>query len=183
MNTPNERFPRDAQYVPTSPVAIGGFWENLEMIRPVAWVIALIVFIGMECIFWFAMIQDKMHGAPLIAKAAVTLIPLIPAGYVLLVGYVYVDSKRRGMRYVMWTLLAIFINNFIGIILYFLLRDPLPTPCPKCGHQARGGFSFCPKCGTEILRACNTCHKKLEIGWVRCAYCGAPVGGQEVKGG
>ncbi len=44
---------------------------------------------------------------------------------VLLIGYVYADAKRRGMRYVMWTLLAIFIPNAIGIILYFVMRDPL----------------------------------------------------------
>jgi len=51
--------------------------------------------------------------------------------FVLLVGYVFGDAKRRGMNHVLWTLLAIFIPNAIGIILYFILRDPIPVPCPR----------------------------------------------------
>ena len=56
----------------------------------------------------------------------------VAAAYVLLVGYVYGDSRRRGMNHVLWTLLAIFIPNAIGIILYFILREPVPLPCPAC---------------------------------------------------
>ena len=59
--------------------------------------------------------------------------------YVLLVGYVYGDARRRGMNHVLWTLLAIFIPNAIGIILYFILRDPVPVPCPSCGAPAQQG--------------------------------------------
>ena len=57
--------------------------------------------------------------------------------YVLLVGYVFGDARRRGMNYVLWTLLSIFIPNAIGIILYFILRDPVPVPCPTCAMPAR----------------------------------------------
>jgi hypothetical protein len=53
--------------------------------------------------------------------------------FVLLIGYVNGDARRRGMRYVLWTLLAIFIPNAIGIILYFVLRDPLMRVCQQCG--------------------------------------------------
>ena len=59
--------------------------------------------------------------------------------YVLLVGYVYGDARRRGMNHVLWTLLAIFIPNAIGIILYFILRDPVPVPCPTCGDAGEEG--------------------------------------------
>ena len=61
------------------------------------------------------------------------LFPLLLAGYALLIGYVYGDARRRGMRYVMWTLLAIFLFNGIGIILYFILREPLMVYCSRCG--------------------------------------------------
>ena len=37
--------------------------------------------------------------------------------YILLVGYIYGDARRRGMRPVLWALLAFFIPNAIGIIL------------------------------------------------------------------
>src|SRR5271156_976900 len=59
---------------------------------------------------------------------------LMLAIYVLLIGYVNGDAKRRGMRYVMWTLLAILIPNAIGVILYFILRDPPLKPCPRCAQ-------------------------------------------------
>ena len=74
--------------------------------------------------------------------------------YVLLVGYVYGDARRRGMNHVLWTLLAIFIPNAIGIILYFILRDPVPVPCPACGTPARKGHAFCAGCGTAVRAAC-----------------------------
>jgi hypothetical protein len=178
MSDLNERFPKDVKYVPVSPTTTGGFWANLKLIRPVAWVVAIAVLVGVECIFWIGLFPEKLPpDTALFPKLALSLVPIILFIYVMLIGYVYVDAKRRGMRYVMWTLLATFINNFIGIIIYFLLRDPLPTPCPKCGHLARSTFSFCPDCGAELLRVCKSCHKKLEMGWVSCAWCGTPVGG------
>jgi hypothetical protein len=92
-----------------------------------------------------------------------------------LIGFVNGDAKRRRMRYVMWTLLAIFIPNFIGIILYFLLRDPLPQPCGACGKTADGSFSFCPHCGARLGLSCAQCHRPVEAGWVNCAYCGTKL--------
>jgi hypothetical protein len=95
--------------------------------------------------------------------------------YVLLVGYVYGDARRRGMNQVLWTLLAIFIPNAIGIILYFVLRDPIPIPCPSCGALARKGHSFCAKCGTAVCRCCAQCRQPVEPGWSHCARCGTSL--------
>ncbi len=92
--------------------------------------------------------------------------------YVLLIGYVYGDARRRGMRYVVWTLLAIFIPNCIGIILYFLLRDPLQHPCPSCGALYKPGMAYCPNCGVPVGRVCPQCNRPAEEGWKNCAYCG-----------
>lgn len=181
MSELNDRFPKDLKYVPVTPVATGGFWANLKLIRPVAWTIAIVVFVGFECLLWLLAFHDESKFIGLAPKIAISLMPIILFIYVMMIGYVYVDAKRRGMRYVMWTLIATFINNFIGIIIYFLLRDPLPTPCPKCGHMARSTFAFCPDCGAELLRICRSCRKKLEMGWVSCAWCGTPVGGQAAK--
>jgi hypothetical protein len=99
-------------------------------------------------------------------------LPLVVAAYVLVVGYIYGDARRRGMRYVMWTLLAIFVPNGIGIILYFILRDPMPVYCSNCGHSMQAGFAFCPVCGTNVLPACGSCGKTLQPGWTHCAWCG-----------
>jgi hypothetical protein len=183
MNAFNEELPRDAGTGMSIEPATGGFWANLKLIRPVAWVIALALFFGLLAVFWIyiwpSQSADEAARTPfalkIFASLAASTFCLV---YVLLVGYVHVDAKRRGMRYVMWTLLAMFIGNFIGIILYFLMRDPMPTPCPKCSKLSAQSFTFCPHCGAELMRTCRVCHKKLGAGWSNCAYCGTPVTGQ-----
>jgi RNA polymerase sigma factor (sigma-70 family) len=105
------------------------------------------------------------------------LIPLFVAVWVLLVGYVNGDAKRRGMRRVMWTLLAIFVPNALGIILYFLLRDPLPSACPGCGNMVAGSFAFCPHCGIVLTPACPNCRRSVERTWANCAHCGTKLPG------
>ncbi|HYN02910.1 MAG TPA: zinc ribbon domain-containing protein [Vicinamibacteria bacterium] len=97
--------------------------------------------------------------------------------FVLLVGYVFADARRRGMNHVLWTLLAIFIPNAIGIILYFILRDPIPVPCPACGTPARKGHAFCAGCGAAVRAACPQCRQPIETGWRNCARCGAALTG------
>jgi len=92
--------------------------------------------------------------------------------YVLLVGYVWGDARRRGMNHVLWMLLAIFVPNAIGIILYFVLRDPIPIPCPACGTPARKGHAFCAACGTAVSPACPQCRQPLEPGFRHCTRCG-----------
>ena len=119
-------------------------------------------------------------------KALVFVLPLflatlIGAGalgtFVLLVGYVFGDARRRGMNHVLWTLLAIFIPNAIGIILYFILRDPIPVPCPACGTPATKGHAFCAGCGAAVRAACPQCRQPIEPGWRNCARCGAALTG------
>jgi uncharacterized membrane protein len=95
--------------------------------------------------------------------------------YVLLVGYVCGDARRRGMNHVLWTLLAIFIPNAIGIILYFILRDPVAVPCPSCGAPARKGHAFCASCGAAVRVSCPQCRQPVEPGWRNCARCGASL--------
>ena len=83
----------------------------------------------------------ERSGTALLMVSPLFLLSLVGVAflgaYVLLVGYVFADAKRRGMNHVLWTLLAIFIPNAIGIILYFILREPIPVPCPACGSPAK----------------------------------------------
>jgi hypothetical protein len=97
------------------------------------------------------------------------------AVFVLLVGYVYGDARRRGMNEVLWTLLAIFIPSAVGIILYVSLRDPIPVPCPSCGTPARKGYAYCASCGAAVRAPCPQCRQPVEAGWRNCVHCGAPL--------
>ncbi len=128
----------------------------------------VLLYVGMAILFVGFVLQQKPEPAswPLWGKALFTVfVPLPLSILILVIGYVYGDAKRRGMRYVLWTLLAIFIPNAIGIILYFILRDPLLVPCRACGTLARGTFAFCPKCGGALAPACPSCRRSVEPAW------------------
>lgn len=151
------------------------FREELRVIPRRAKVIAALIAIGMAVLMSF-LVNLPTEGEPMPLEGKVIL-PILGAavGFVLvmLIGYVYGDAKRRGMRYVMWTLLAIFVPDGIGIILYFILRDPLPTHCTACGTALKAHFAFCPHCGAALHPACPQCGKAVEPQWSHCGYCGA----------
>jgi len=100
-------------------------------------------------------------------------VPLVVAGYIVLIAYIYGDSKRRQMRAWLWVLLAICVPNAIGIILYFILRDPLPFCCSRCGGSVSAKFTFCPNCATPLRPTCPQCGRGLERAWAHCPHCGA----------
>ncbi|MFI5103497.1 MAG: zinc ribbon domain-containing protein [Terriglobales bacterium] len=155
------------------------FSDEVRIIPPVAWIIAVLIEFCMFCLLLFvAMPSDpKLRHWPFAGQVAFAFWPgLLVGAVVLLVGYINADARRRGMRYVMWTWLALLIPNSIGIILYFVMRDPLPVPCPKCGAAGRPGFAFCPQCGSEMSRACPSCKRAVDAAWNRCAYCGSALG-------
>jgi RNA polymerase subunit RPABC4/transcription elongation factor Spt4 len=157
------------------------FSEELKIIPKAARIVAVLIYVA--CVVFFTLLfmfshDQGLQSTPQAAKVALVLAPgLVLAIYILLVGYVNGDAKRRGMRYVMWTLLAIFIPNSIGIILYFILRDPLLKPCPRCSQIVRPGFTFCPHCGTSLLPTCPNCGKGVELGWSNCPQCGTKLPG------
>jgi hypothetical protein len=160
--------------------------QELKIIPLPAWIIALLAYGGLAVLSWqvFTPPAAELSVWPTVAKVLFSLgLPLTLAVLVLLIGYVYADARRRGMRYVLWTLLAIFIPNAIGIILYFILRDPLPQPCPKCGAPLAARFPYCPACGTAVAQTCPECRRAVELGWSHCAHCGASLRSTQIPAG
>lgn len=151
------------------------FRDELKVIPGLAWMIALALFACLSLfLVYVAIPQDPKlsrwpFGADLIFAASVSFILFV---FVLLVGYVNGDARRRGMRRVLWTVIAIFVPNGIGIILYFFMREPVLETCPKCRTQVRSTFAFCPNCGAQLRTACPNCRRPTEPGWKTCAFCG-----------
>jgi len=102
----------------------------------------------------------------------------VVAVWVLLIGYVNQDAKRRAMGQLLWTLLAMFVPNMIGLLAYFLLRKPLPEVCPRCGTQVEKGFHYCSKCGCTLEPACPHCGQSVQRDYVCCPYCGKALTAQ-----
>jgi predicted amidophosphoribosyltransferase len=101
-------------------------------------------------------------------------VPIVVIAYSMLVGFIYADAKRRRMRHVMWAWLAL-VPYFVGVILYFILRDPLPANCPQCGTDVPQAFAFCPGCGASVHPVCPQCGKSLQREWMNCPHCGNRV--------
>jgi hypothetical protein len=157
------------------------FTEELKIIprpaRIIAVVAALLVpFAALSFVVVVRMkpTHDSLAWVPFAALAGVAVMLMLSV-YVLLVGYIVGDARRRGMRPLLWALLAIFIPNAIGIILYFILRDPLLQHCSKCGSAAQASFTYCAVCGEALLRTCPVCHGAVQPGWSHCARCGASL--------
>ena len=154
--------------------------EEMNVIPRTAWVIAVVCYLFFVALAWQVLIprDDTLSPWPDWGKAIFAgVIPLFLMAWVLLIGYVNGDARRRGMRHVMWTLLAIFIPNAIGIILYFILRDPLLHYCPSCGTAVSSGFAFCSKCGKAMAQACPECRSAIQPEWSHCTKCGARLKG------
>lgn len=150
--------------------------EEFRIIPAVAIMIAGIAFL---CVQWlFHGFMPHQHNPPPFPFRVFMgfFIGVLIGIYVMLVGYVNADSKRRGMNRVLWTLLVIFIPNALGFILYFFVRQPLQSPCPKCGSPVQPGFRFCPKCQYQLVPLCPSCGTALQPGFNWCPGCGKPVG-------
>jgi hypothetical protein len=154
------------------------FSEELRVIPRTAWIISVVGYLTLATlILTIAIPRDpEMSKWPCAGKIAFCYgFFLLFAAAILLIGYVYGDAKRRGMRYVMWTWLALLIPDGIGIILYFILRTALYRPCPGCSTPLKSGFVFCPHCGTALQPRCPNCGQGVEPGWANCAQCGTKL--------
>ena len=154
------------------------FWKEISIISPIAWVLAVLAGLCMFCTLFLFGIPRHVHMRywDLPERVLFSIgISILFVAWVLLIGYINADARRRGMRYVMWTFLAIFVPNSIGIILYFVLRDPLMVRCPQCGAAGRTNFVFCPQCGGELCPICPNCKRSVDPVWKKCAYCGTEL--------
>jgi hypothetical protein len=150
--------------------------EELKLIHPAGWGLA-----GVVLLLWLAIALPTITG--LIMRESnpppisffiilLTLAAFVMSAAVLLVFYVNVDAKRRGMNRLLWTLLVIFVPNGIGFIVYFVLRKPIALACPKCSATVNADYSYCPACQTELAKTCPACHHGVKPDWLNCAYCG-----------
>ena len=123
---------------------------------------------------------------PLIMLAALGIACAVDVLLLLLV-YVNRDAKRRGMNWTLWTLLVILVPYLIGMVVYFLVREPLPYNCPQCGATVSARFNYCPSCQCNLRPACPQCKREVQPDARYCPNCaselatGRPTGGESVN--
>jgi len=155
------------------------FMDEVHIISPWAYAVASLGFVAAGGAVVYSTLTNKVHShfytLPVLVPLAIAAGTAI-ACYILLIGYINADSGRRGMSRLAWTLMAIFIPNALGIVLYFVLRKPRTPNCPQCGTPVEPGFAFCPRCRYSLNPACPQCQRSVHPGDKFCPYCGRDLG-------
>jgi hypothetical protein len=126
--------------------------------------------------------DDTFRGQPLLSTLALAgTIVLGAASFsfiLLMFGYVYRDAKRRGMHAGLWTTLVMILSPaylFIGLIIYLLVRDPLPYSCPQCSTTVNARYNFCPRCKFNLRPTCPQCRTEVSALDKYCRNCGSDL--------
>lgn len=97
--------------------------------------------------------------------------------------FVYRDARQRGMEPVLWTLVALLIPYFVGLVVYLVVRKPRVALCPACGSALPEGAAYCAQCGAALAPTCPRCNSGVPAGAAYCPACGAPMTVQAAEGG
>jgi ABC-type Fe3+ transport system permease subunit len=165
------------------------FWDEFKLVPRWLVVVVVLLFILAQVIAYIVNTQGltnngeifppELKNEPVLASLAlagiITLVALVFGSFLLLFGYVNRDAKRRGMNSTLWTLLVILLFPAyfaVGFIIYFLMREPLPYPCPQCANTVGARFNFCPNCKCNLYPSCPQCKHEVVESDKFCPYCG-----------
>jgi RNA polymerase subunit RPABC4/transcription elongation factor Spt4 len=155
---------------------MSGLRSELSIIPTWAWILSAVIALALAVGMPTAIELSDANAPPIALSLGLGLFMGVMLGTVgLLIGYVNGDAKRRGMRSALWTLVAIFVPNGLGFLIYFLMRDPLRLPCPSCGQLVQAAFNYCPSCHHALKPVCPSCGKGLAPEHTFCPYCGASI--------
>ncbi|HKN25232.1 MAG TPA: zinc ribbon domain-containing protein [Candidatus Acidoferrum sp.] len=122
--------------------------------------------------------DNSFHDMPFLSCLAlagvITAMAFVMSSMLFMLGYVYRDAKRRGMHPALWTLLVLILSpsaGIIGLIIYLLVREPLPYTCPQCASTVNARFNFCPNCKYNLHPACPQCQREVSDDDKFCPYC------------
>src|SRR5271165_2022303 len=121
----------------------------------------------------------ELRNQPLLASLAlaglILLVAILLSATLFMFGYVYRDAKRRGMNPALWTIVVLILSpgyGILGLIIFMLVREPLPYPCPHCAASVSARYNFCPNCKTNLRPACPHCQREVSDTDKFCPYCG-----------
>lgn len=171
------------------------FWQEFKVVpRWLVWTVVVLFLIAQgiavavnlnPSLNQGVVFPPELVGHPVVQSLAlagiITLVSFFLAIFILLVGYVNRDAKRRGMSSALWTFLVIVLwpaYFAIGFIIYFLMRQPLPYNCPKCASTVVARFNFCPNCKYNLHPLCPQCKQEVLESDKYCPNCA-----QDLQGG
>jgi Double zinc ribbon len=160
------------------------FWQEFKLVpRWLVWTVVVLFLIAqvIAALVNLSKVNGEIFPFPdnpalstLALAGIVTGVSLIFAAFIFLTGYVNRDARRRGMNSGLWTFLVIVLwpaYFAIGFIIYFLMRQPLPYPCPKCSATVSARYNFCPNCKYNLHPTCPQCKQEVAETDKFCPYC------------
>lgn len=152
-----------------------GDGDSLRMIPLWSIVLAVLVFAG--SMYWFNRTPPPHHRPGSLPMHLITayITGTTLASYVLLIGYVSRDVKRRSMSAALWMLIVVVMPGGIGAVVYFLLRQPITIRCPSCKTELIAGVHFCPQCRFQVAPVCGQCFRGVQTTDAYCPQCGHNV--------
>ena len=149
-----------------------GEGESLKMIPLWSVILATMVFLAVVYVFNSSPPPHRRPGSLPMHIIFTYTTGTALASYILLVGYVSRDVKRRNMPAALWMLIAVVMPAGLGAVVYFLLRQPIMTRCPNCTTELTASVHFCPQCQFQVAPVCGQCFRGVQITDVYCTQCG-----------
>ena len=84
------------------------------------------------------------------------VVGVLLAIWLLCLGFVFADARRRDMRSVLWVLVAALFPHLLGFLLYFVMRQPIAATCTQCGKMVSNRQRFCSWCGASLVTPDST---------------------------
>jgi hypothetical protein len=145
--------------------------DQLGLIPAWSVILAVLVFVGIQYLFQGVMPHHRHEMLPMRILMGYSWGTAF-ATYVLLIGYVSRDVKRRNMSAGLWMLVVIVMPGGIGAVVYFLLRQPIVSRCPHCSTEITSSVHFCPQCQFQMAPVCGRCFRGVLVTDVYCTQCG-----------
>ena len=145
---------------------------------------AVAVFVLVEYYWWIVAPQQRHHAPPALWLRIYFNLSwgLLASLYFLMIGYISKDAPRRAMSTRLWMLACFVMPGGIGLVLYFLLRQPEISLCPACSTHVQNDFHFCPQCNYQLRANCGNCFRTVRTSDLYCTRCGHELAADHMPG-
>ncbi|MBS4538436.1 zinc ribbon domain-containing protein [Clostridium sp. D2Q-11] len=106
-----------------------------------------------------------------------SILSLLLLIYFLGVGiFVYRDAPKHGMKRGPWVLIATLIPNFLGLVVYLLVRNNTQREnCINCGKSIEKDYQICPYYKHNRRLKCDNCGQEINEEWIVCPSCSSSL--------
>lgn len=119
-----------------------------------------------------------MPSSILVTLMALLIMAAVPVGLMITLGVVvYKDAKAHNMSAGLWTAVAVLAPNFIGVIIYLIVRSNQEKKlnCSNCHAEVKSDYNMCPNCQAVFENTCEVCKHAVNTQMAYCPYCGAHI--------